>query len=62
MTRPLIPSDISRCRGEAAEHACQTCARRAQIAIDDSSRYYPYMSAAPIRGTCVYRIEIKEAA
>lgn len=41
-----LPADIARCYGER----------------DDTTRYYPYMSAEPIRGRCVYRIEEKDHA
>ena len=41
-----LPADIARCYGEP----------------DKPTAWYPYMSAAPINGRCVYRIEEKDDA
>lgn len=52
-----LDSDMARCQGNKKEYACQTCARRNQIKIDDNTRFFPYMSHSPTNGVCIYRID-----
>jgi len=54
----LIPADISRCRGEAHEPKCQTCARRRQREHDDPRRWFPQMLAEIRGGRCDYHIPV----
>lgn len=55
MSERLIAADESRCRGDGSTH-CADCARRMQLERDDEKRWYPHMEAAPIRGSCVFKI------
>lgn len=55
MIERLIAADDARCRGDGSTH-CADCARRMQLERDDEKRWYPHMEAAPIRGSCVFKI------
>ena len=50
-----LQSDISRCKGDAS-YCCTDCARRLQIALDDASRWFPYMFQVPVRNRCEFKI------
>lgn len=58
MSERLIAADEARCRGDGSTH-CADCARRMQLERDDEKRWYPHMEAAPIRGSCVYKILVR---
>ena len=54
-TKQILPSDISRCHGDG-EWRCGRCARNRQIAIDDNTRWYPYMQPGAMKSMCPYFI------
>jgi len=57
MPKALIASDIQRCKGNLSAY-CIDCARREQIALDDQTRWYPYiMGCQPLNGRCLLKIE-----
>lgn len=51
----LIAGDTARCHG-FEDACCQDCSRKLQIAIDDDTRWYPYMCGAPVKGCCIFKI------
>ncbi len=51
----LIAADDARCPGDGSPH-CADCARRLQLLRDDRDCWFPQMEAAPIRGSCVFKI------
>lgn len=54
--RQALPSDMSRCDGDATEWKCQACKRRAQLEHDDQKRWFPRMTPQVVKGQCLYWI------